>query len=83
MYCVTLSLYDIKKLTSVSLESTMEVHIADVSFLPFLVKALPLNLLLRNQISAENVGIKVSALKQPVNHNLLPQCYQFYNKFIK
>ena len=29
MYCVTLRLHDIKKLTSVSLEYTMEVHLAN------------------------------------------------------
>ena len=35
MYCVTLRLYDIKKLTSVSLEYTMEVHLAYAYILPF------------------------------------------------
>ena len=35
MYCVTLRLHDIKKLTSVSLEYTMEVHLADAYILPF------------------------------------------------
>ena len=31
MYCVTLRLHDIKKLISVSVEYTMEVHLADAS----------------------------------------------------
>ena len=35
MYCVTLTLSEIKKLTSVSLECTMEVHLADSDILPF------------------------------------------------
>ena len=35
MYCVTLRLHDIKKLTSVSLEYTMEVHLAYAYILPF------------------------------------------------
>ena len=32
MYCVTLRLHDIKKLTLVSLEYAMEVHLADAYF---------------------------------------------------
>ena len=35
MYCVTLRLHDIKKLTSVSLEYTMEMHLAYAYILPF------------------------------------------------
>ena len=35
LYCVTLKLYDIKKLTSVSLGYTMEIHLADAYILPF------------------------------------------------
>ena len=35
MYCVTLRLHDIKKLTSVSLEYTMEVNLAYAYVLPF------------------------------------------------
>ena len=31
MYCVTLRLHDIKKLISVSVEYTIEVHLADAS----------------------------------------------------
>ena len=50
MYCVTLRLHDIKKLTLVSLEYAMEVPLADASV---------------NQVSAENIGIKVSALITP------------------
>ena len=34
-YCVTLRLHDIKKLTSVSLEYTMEGHLAHAYILPF------------------------------------------------
>ena len=40
MYCVTLRLHDIKKFASVSLEYTMEIHLADVYILPFLVRVL-------------------------------------------
>ena len=44
MYCVTLRLHDIKKLTSVSLEYTMmEIHLADAYILPFWWKS-PLDL---------------------------------------
>ena len=41
MYCVTLRLHDIKKLTSVSVaaEYTMEVHLADAYILPFWQKS--------------------------------------------
>ena len=35
MYCVTLRLHDIKKLTSVFLEYTMEAHLVDTYILPF------------------------------------------------
>ena len=42
MCCVTLRLHDIKKLTSLSLEYNMEVHLADAYILStFLVKVLP------------------------------------------
>ena len=41
MYCVTLKLNDIKKITSVSLEYTMKVHLADAYILPYLMKVLP------------------------------------------
>ena len=34
-YYMTLRLHDIKKLTSVSLEYTMEIHLADTYILPF------------------------------------------------
>ena len=40
LYCVTSRLNDIKNLTSVSVEYTMEIHLADASF-TFLVKVLP------------------------------------------
>ena len=101
MYCVTLNLHDIKKLTSMSREYTMKVHLADFT-ITFWVKVLPpsfcyslgsyLYLLFytfylvkidskisvstfvtrknrlflssrnisRNQVSAENIGIKVN-----------------------
>ena len=39
MYCVTLRLHDVKKLTSVSLEYTMEVHLADTYILLFWLKS--------------------------------------------
>ena len=39
MYCVTLRLHNIKKLTSVPVEYTMEAHLLDVYILP-LVKVL-------------------------------------------
>ena len=35
LYFLTLRLHDIKKLTSVSLKCTMEVHLADIYILPF------------------------------------------------
>ena len=43
MHFVTLSLHDIKKLTSLSAEYTMgmEVHLADASIFTFPVKVLP------------------------------------------
>ena len=41
MYCVTLRLHDVKKLTSVPLEYTMEVHLPDAYILPFFMKVLP------------------------------------------
>ena len=42
MYCVTLKLHDFKKRTSLSLEYTMEVHLAGAYILgTFLVKVLP------------------------------------------
>ena len=42
MYCVTLRLHDIKKITSVSLEYTMEGHFAYAYlYFTFLVKVLP------------------------------------------
>ena len=41
MYCVSLRLPDIKKITSAPVEYTMEVHLADALYFTFLVKVLP------------------------------------------
>ena len=116
MYCVTLRLHGIKKLTSVFLECTMEYYTLYFTFLgesspstfplqlgqlfififvihftksKLIARSVPvlklpekmhyssrnINLLLKNQVSAENIGIKVSALITPSTFS----CYSATN----